>query len=111
MHLVGFFIRFYLLVRAHYFPNVVTVSSQQHTHILSLISYKHQRNLKIFYTLETLRFTTEVEIKIQAQALTFRLDTFGGLVVTRVRGFKPGRSRWIFRTSEKSSACLPSEGK
>jgi len=30
---------------------------------------------------------------------------------TRVRGFKPGRSRWIFRASEKSSACLPSEGK
>ena len=31
--------------------------------------------------------------------------------VTRVRGFKPGWSRWIFRASEKSSACLPSEGK
>jgi hypothetical protein len=44
-------------------------------------------------------------------------DSFGGLVVsmlasgTRVRGFKPGRSRWIFQASEKSSACLPSEGK
>jgi len=40
-----------------------------------------------------------------------------GLVVsmlasgTRVRGFKPGRRCWIFRVSEKSSACLPSEGK
>jgi hypothetical protein len=40
----------------------------------------------------------------------------GGLVVsilangTRDRGFKPGRSRWIFRASEKSSVCLPSEG-
>ena len=30
---------------------------------------------------------------------------------TRVRGFKPGRSHWIFRASEKSSVCLPSEGK
>jgi hypothetical protein len=30
---------------------------------------------------------------------------------TRVRGLKPGRSRWIFQVSEKSSACLPSEGK
>ena len=30
---------------------------------------------------------------------------------TRVRGFEPGRSRRIFRASEKSSACLPSEGK
>jgi hypothetical protein len=36
-------------------------------------------------------------------------DGFGGLVVsilatgTRVRGFKPGRRRWIFRASEKSS--------
>ena len=44
-------------------------------------------------------------------------DGFGGLMVrmlvsgTRVRGFKPGQSRWIFRASEKSSACLPSEGK
>jgi hypothetical protein len=41
---------------------------------------------------------------------------FGGLVVsmlssgTRVRGFKPGRSLQIF-LMEKSSACLPSEGK
>ena len=45
------------------------------------------------------------------------LDGFGGLVVsilatgTQVRGFKPGRSRWIFRASGKSSVCLPSEGK
>ena len=41
---------------------------------------------------------------------------FGGLVVsvlgsgTRGRGFKPGRSRRIFR-AKKSSARLPSEGK
>jgi hypothetical protein len=41
---------------------------------------------------------------------------FGGLVVsmlasgTQVRGFKPGRSRRIFR-AKKSLACLPSEGK
>jgi hypothetical protein len=41
---------------------------------------------------------------------------FGGLVVsmlasgTQVRGVKPGRSRRIFRAN-KSSACLPSEGK
>jgi hypothetical protein len=40
----------------------------------------------------------------------------GGLVVimlvfgTQVRGFKPGRSRRIFRAT-KFSACLPSEGK
>ena len=45
------------------------------------------------------------------------IDGFGGLVVsilatgTRVRLFKPGRSRWIFRASGKSSVCLPSEGK
>jgi len=44
-------------------------------------------------------------------------DGFSGLVVsmlasgTRVHGFKPGRSHWIFRASEKSSASLPSEGK
>jgi len=29
----------------------------------------------------------------------------------RVRRFKPDRSRWIFRASEKSPACLPSERK
>ena len=45
------------------------------------------------------------------------LGGFGGLVVSmltsgsRVRGFKPGRSRWIFRASGKSSSCLPSDGK
>jgi hypothetical protein len=54
-------------------------------------------------------------------AADLRLKTarscFGGLVVsmlasgTRVRGFKSGQSRWIFQASEKSSACLPSEGK
>jgi hypothetical protein len=42
--------------------------------------------------------------------------TFGGLVVSmfatgpKVRGFKPGRGRWILRVI-KSTACLPSEGK
>ena len=30
---------------------------------------------------------------------------------TRVRRFKPGPSRWIFRASGKSSVCLPSGGK
>ena len=44
-------------------------------------------------------------------------DGFGYLVVsvlasgTRVRGFKPGQSCWIFWASEKSSAFLPSERK
>jgi hypothetical protein len=45
------------------------------------------------------------------------IDGFGGLVITmlasgsRVRGFEPDRSRWIFSDVKKSSACLPSEGK
>jgi hypothetical protein len=44
------------------------------------------------------------------------LSGFGGLELSmlasgsRVRGFKPGRSRRIF-LMQKSSACLPSEGK
>ena len=44
------------------------------------------------------------------------INGFGGLGVacwpfsTQVRGFKPGRSRWIFG-AKKSSARLPSEGK
>jgi hypothetical protein len=44
-------------------------------------------------------------------------DGFGGLVVSmlasgsRVRGFEPDRSRWIFSDVKKSSAFLPSEGK
>jgi hypothetical protein len=39
--------------------------------------------------------------------VTLWFDDFGGLVVsmlasgTQVCGFKPGQSRWIFRTSEK----------
>ena len=46
----------------------------------------------------------------------YKASGFGGLEVsvlafgTRVRGFKPGRSRRIFR-AKKSSARLPSEGK
>ena len=50
-------------------------------------------------------------------SLHSNIDGFDGLVVsilatgTRVRGFKPGRSLWIFRASGKSSVCLPSEGK
>ena len=44
------------------------------------------------------------------------VDGFGGLVVSmlasgiRVRGFKPGRSHWIFRTSEKKILRMPSFG-
>jgi hypothetical protein len=44
-------------------------------------------------------------------------DGFGGLVVSmlasgsRVRGFEPDQSRWIFSDGKNSSACLPSEGK
>jgi hypothetical protein len=44
-------------------------------------------------------------------------DGFGGLVVSmlasgsRVRGFEPDRSRWIFSDVKKSSPCFPSEGK
>jgi hypothetical protein len=62
-----------------------------------------------------------VVVKTERLALTVVVtlcqDGFGGLVVsmlasgTRVRGLKPSRSRWIFQASEKSSACLPSEGK
>jgi hypothetical protein len=48
--------------------------------------------------------------------LTLPSSGFGGRVVsmlasgTHVRGFKPGRSRLIFR-AKKSSACLPLERK
>jgi hypothetical protein len=49
--------------------------------------------------------------------LTYLLDGFGGRVVSmlasgsRVRGFDPHRSRWIFSDVKQSSACLSSEGK
>ena len=65
--------------------------------ILPLQSYQTCYNIQLLYTAN--------------------VEGFGGLVVsilatgTRVRGFKPGRSRWIFRVSGKSSVCLPSEGK
>ena len=54
---------------------------------------------------------------IYSTEVTLHIDGFGGLMVsmlasgTRVRGFKLDRSRWIFRASKKSSACIPSEGK
>ena len=48
-------------------------------------------------------------------SVRYELNGFGGLVVsmlasgTQVRGFKPGRSRWIFRESEKI-LLMPSFG-
>ena len=45
-----------------------------------------------------------LKIKFNIRRLTHTADGFGGLVVsmlasgTQVYGFKPGRSRWIFRT-------------
>ena len=56
-------------------------------------------------------------LRDKAAMLRDTIDGFGGLVVsllatgTRVRGFKPGRSRWIFRASGKYSVFLPSEEK
>jgi hypothetical protein len=51
----------------------------------------------------------------QARTILWRFLTASVVSIlatgTRVRGFKPGRSRWIFRASKKSSVCLPSEGK
>jgi hypothetical protein len=55
--------------------------------------------------------------KKRSSQISSALDGFGGLVVcmlasgSRVHGFKPGRSRWIFFLCTKSSAFLPSEGK
>ena len=54
--------------------------------------------------------------KPQNTSISMAGSGFSGLEVsvlafgTRVRGFKPGRSRRIFR-AKKSSARLPSEGK
>jgi len=57
------------------------------------------------------------DIRALKESLNLRNKTnFGGLEVsvlafgTQVRGFKPGRSRRIFR-AKKSSQRLPSEGK
>jgi hypothetical protein len=49
--------------------------------------------------------------------LDYFCSGFGGLGVsmlasgTQDRGFKLGRSRWIFSWRKKSRACLPLEGK
>jgi hypothetical protein len=57
--------------------------------------------------------TSETSIDFQT---TRRSIALGGLVVSvldigpKVRGFKPGRGRWILRVI-KSAARLPSEGK
>jgi hypothetical protein len=60
----------------------------------------------------------DFSLSLSVSLFTFKLDGFGVLVVsilateTRVRGFKPGRSRWIFRASKNPQyAFLPSEGK
>jgi hypothetical protein len=64
------------------------------------------------YTIESYSCRREDNIKSNLKE-----DGFGGLVVSmlasgsRVRGFEPDRSRWIFSDVRKSSACLPSEGK
>ena len=55
-------------------------------------------------------------MKTTTTTTTTTTNGFGGLVVNVLAsgtpdcGFKPGRSRPIFR-AKKSSACLPSEGK
>jgi hypothetical protein len=44
----------------------------------------------------------EISIQLHTVQLSITIDGFGGIVVSmlasgsRVRGFKPGRSRWIF---------------
>ena len=54
---------------------------------------------------------TALRVPTLLQFLRGKLDGFGGLVVSilasgnRVRGFKPDRSRWIFRASGKSSVA------
>ena len=45
-------------------------------------------------------------VAVIAASVVYSLLAYG----TKVRGFKPGRSRQIFR-AKKSSARLPSEGK
>ena len=60
------------------------------------------------------KVTVLILVKSELMGLMGLFDGFGGLVVSmlasgiRLRGFKPD---WIFRASENSSACLPSEGK
>jgi hypothetical protein len=81
------------------------VTIQQNVSVASAaiiwVLYKNTNNMQIHAQ----------NVKLKPPDVTVNSDGFGGLVVsmqasgTRVRGFKPGRSRWI------SSACLPSEGK
>ena len=78
-----------------------------------LLSYVLQCGTSVYYC----RTGLLCHLYLKLLKLHAVLDGFGGLVVsilatgTRVRGFKPGRSRWIFRASGKSLVCLPSEGK
>jgi ABC-type Mn2+/Zn2+ transport system permease subunit len=71
----------------------------------------------ILFLTDTPLYTVYVCVCVCVCVVTCIRDDFGGLVVsipatgTRVRGFKPGRIRWIFRASKKSSVCLPSEEK
>ena len=76
---------------------------------------KHKRQAK--KSIKSYQNQTFNKMNNKPEALSPHEDGFGGLVVsklatgTRIRWFKHGRSRWIFRASGKSSVCLPSEGK
>ena len=56
-------------------------------------------------------------IRNAGNTLKLELDGFGGLVDsmlasgTKVCGFKPGRSRWIFTGRKNPQHALPPEGK
>ena len=55
-----------------------------------------------------------LNVKLVVHIVTRRLRWSRGSVLafsTQVRGFKPGRSRRIFKGRKNSSARLPSEGK
>ena len=68
-------------------------------------------------TVQKTCFNYQLNAQFVHSITIYMLNYVYGLVVsilatgTRVRGFKPGRSRWIFRVFGKSSVCLPSEGK
>ena len=73
-------------------------------------------NLQLIIKITTLNHETHHGMSV-IRTRSVAIDGFGGLVVSKlatgtpVRGFKSGRSHWIFRASGKSSVCLPSERK
>jgi hypothetical protein len=107
-----------VFVLLHLQSDIIITTQMTHSELSARKFYWPETKKLSVHTVTTLRIVNMVCVQQSyTQQIYIEKDGFGGLVVstlatgTRVGGFKPGQSRWIFRASGKSSVCLPSEGK